>query len=138
MIEFISHSESETTDFAKSFATQLKCGDILALYGDLGTGKTVFSKGIINALTHKNTDVPSPTFTLVQSYDTPTCPIYHFDFYRLKTPEEAFEIGIEDYFNDGISLIEWPEKIGYLLPKKAIKIELSIQNDTHVIRVYND
>lgn len=138
MIEFISHSESETTDFAKSFATQLKCGDILALYGDLGTGKTVFSKGIINALTHINTDVPSPTFTLVQSYDTPTCPIYHFDFYRLKTPEEAFEIGIEDYFNDGISLIEWPEKIGYLLPKKAIKIELSIQNDTHVIRVYND
>ncbi len=138
MIEFISHSESETTDFAKSFADQLKCGDILALYGDLGTGKTVFSKGIINALTHKNTDVPSPTFTLVQSYDTPTCPIYHFDFYRLKTPEEAFEIGIEDYFNDGISLIEWPEKIGYLLPKKAIKIELSIQNDTHVIRVYND
>ena len=132
---FISKSEKETLKYAAQFAQSLKQGDIVALHGTLGTGKTVFSKGIIQALCHTNTDVPSPTFTIVQSYDSEKGPLYHFDFYRLKNPEEAYEIGIEDAFTDGICLIEWPDKIGTLLPKKHINVFLSIQDNMHCIQM---
>lgn len=132
---FISKSEKETLKYAAQFAQSLKQGDIVALHGTLGTGKTVFSKGIIQALCHTNTDVPSPTFTIVQSYDSEKGTLYHFDFYRLKNPEEAYEIGIEDAFTDGICLIEWPDKIGTLLPKKHINVFLSIQDNMHCIQM---
>jgi len=132
---FISKSEKETLKYAAQFAQSLKQGDIVALHGTLGTGKTVFSKGIIQALCHTNTDVPSPTFTIVQSYDSEKGPLYHFDFYRLKSPEEGYEIGIEDAFTDGICLIEWPEKIGSLLPQKHIDVFLSIQDNMHCIQM---
>lgn len=131
----ISHTESETLSIATDFANRLKKGDIIALHGDLGTGKTTFSKGVIHALSPQTTDVPSPTFTLVQEYDTPHFPIYHFDFYRLKSPNEAYEIGIEDMFTDGVCLIEWPDKIGSLLPKKHIDVFFEIKNNIHHITI---
>ena len=118
----LSQSEKDTISFAKKFAKTLKGDEIIALWGTLGMGKTVFARGLIHALTRNDEEVPSPTFTLLQTYDTPLGEIFHFDFYRLKSPEEAFEIGIENAFESGISLIEWPEKIGKLLPKSAINI----------------
>lgn len=118
----LSQSEKETISFAKKFAKTLKGDEIIALWGTLGMGKTVFAKAVIQELTGRNEDVPSPTFTLLQSYDTPLGEVFHFDFYRLKNPEEAYEIGIEDAFESGICLIEWPEKIGALLPKRAINV----------------
>ncbi len=135
MTLFISKNETETLAFAAQFASRLKAGDVVALHGTLGAGKTVFSKGVIQALSPATTEVPSPTFTIVQSYDTEKGTLYHFDFYRLKNPQEAYEIGIEDAFADGICLIEWPDKIGPLLPKKRIDVFLEIQGNNHLIKM---
>ena len=118
----LSQSEQDTIQFATQFAKTLKGNEIIALWGTLGMGKTVFARAVIRALTKRKEEVPSPTFTLLQTYEIKTGDIFHFDFYRLKTPEEAYEIGIEDAFNGGICLIEWPEKIGSILPKNAIHV----------------
>ena len=121
-MSFLSKSETDTISFAKKFAKNLKGNEVIALRGTLGMGKTVFARGIIQQLTGRQEEVPSPTFTLLQTYESPLGEIFHFDFYRLKNPSEAYEIGIEDAFENGICLIEWPEKIGKLLPKKVINI----------------
>ena len=131
----LSQSEKETISFAKKFAKTLKGDEIIALWGTLGMGKTVFAKAVIQELTGRKEDVPSPTFTLLQTYETPLGNVYHFDFYRLKNPEEAYEIGIEDAFESGISLIEWPEKIGGLLPKRAINIYFEMTDKGRQISV---
>ena len=134
-MEFLSQSEQETISFAKKFAKTLKGDEIIALWGTLGMGKTVFAKAVIQELSNRKEDVPSPTFTLLQTYDTPLGEVYHFDFYRLKNPEEAYEIGIEDAFKNGICLIEWPEKIGKLLPKRAINIYFKMTDKGRLITV---
>lgn len=121
-MRFVSKSETDTIQCAQTFAKTLKGHEIIALDGTLGMGKTVFARAVIQALSDTKTDVPSPTFTLLQTYDTSIGPIYHFDFYRLKNEMEAYEIGIEDAFCEGVCLIEWPEKIGSLLPKNTIHI----------------
>ena len=121
MTTYISQTEKDTFQIASDLASHVKKGDVIALYGTLGVGKTVFCRGFIEVFLPK-TEVPSPTFTLLQTYETDKFPIYHFDMYRLKSPEEAYEIGIEDAFAEGVSLIEWPEKMGYLLPKKHISV----------------
>ena len=118
----LSQSEKETISFAKKYAKILKGDEIIALWGTLGMGKTVFARSIIQELTGRKEEVPSPTFTLLQTYDTSVGELFHFDFYRLKNPEEAYEIGIEDAFDSGICLIEWPEKIAPLLPKRTINV----------------
>lgn len=99
-------------------------GDVIALGGDLGAGKTEFARAFIRALTGPDEDVPSPTFTLVQTYEGQSGDIWHFDLYRLETAEEAFELGIEDAFHDGISLIEWPERLGPYLPRGRLEVRL--------------
>lgn len=121
-MKFLSTCEADTISSAIQFSKSLKGHEIVALDGTLGMGKTVFARAVIQALVGRKIDVPSPTFTLLQTYDSKIGPIYHFDFYRLKNPMEAYEIGIEDAFSDGICLIEWPEKIGNLLPKNTIHI----------------
>lgn len=131
----LSQSEKDTISFAKKFAKTLKGDEIIALWGTLGMGKTVFTKAIIQELTGRKEDVPSPTFTLLQTYDTPLGEVFHFDFYRLKSPEEAYEIGIEDAFESGVCLIEWPEKIGGLLPKRAINIYFKMTDKGRQISV---
>ena len=134
-MKFLSRSEADTIAFAKKFAKTLKGNEIIALWGTLGVGKTVFSKAVIQKLTGQKEEVPSPTFTLLQTYDTPSGEIFHFDFYRLKSSEEAYEIGIEDAFESGICLIEWPEKIGNLLPKKVINIHFKMTSDGREITI---
>lgn len=121
-MKFLSTCEADTIQYAQKFAKTLKGHEVIALDGTLGMGKTAFVRGVIQALMGKNVDVPSPTFTLLQTYDTSKGLIYHFDFYRLKNSVEAYEIGIEDAFSDGICFIEWPDKIGTILPKDAIHI----------------
>jgi tRNA threonylcarbamoyladenosine biosynthesis protein TsaE len=99
---------------------------VIALKGDLGTGKTVFARAFIRALCGADTEVPSPTFTLVQTYDLDaTGTLYHFDLYRLEDPEEALELDVDDAFADGISLIEWPERLGPFLPQEYLEVTLS-------------
>ena len=98
-------------------------GDVIALYGELGAGKTSFARAFIRARGGDEA-VPSPTFTLVQAYELPNGTIWHFDLYRLRVTEEAWELGIEDAFRDGITLIEWPERLGSLLPKRHLQIAL--------------
>lgn len=129
MRQFISKNEQETIEIASTIAKSVKAGTVIALYGTLGAGKSAFCRGFIQSLCPKVGDVPSPTFTILQTYEATDFDIYHFDMYRLKQPEEAFELGIEDAFIEGVSLIEWPEKIGSLLPKTATKITIIIQSD---------
>jgi tRNA threonylcarbamoyl adenosine modification protein YjeE len=112
-MDFISHSAAETERFAQAMAARLKPGDVLFLGGDLGMGKSVFARALIRALTDEpGLDVPSPTFTLVQTYDTAKGPVWHFDLYRIKTPEEIWELGWEDALGEGIILVEWPSRLG--------------------------
>lgn len=103
-------------------------GDVLALWGDLGAGKTTLARGFISAVVPMEEAVPSPTFTLVQTYpaafDGGPADVWHFDLYRLKSAEEAYEVGIEEAFAAGVSLIEWPERLGSLLPRHRLDVTL--------------
>ena len=121
---FIIKTEQQTKDLAKRFAKIAKKGDVFALYGTLGMGKSVFARAFIQFLSDAE-EVPSPTFTLVQSYQTDECDVFHFDLYRLKSPDEVFELGFEEAVYGGISLIEWPEKSGVWLPRDVFKVEIS-------------
>lgn len=119
-------SETETIAAAIAFAATIKPRDIILLNGDLGVGKSVFSRAVIRTLTQSPAlDVPSPTFTLVQTYEAPIGDIWHFDLYRLKDPEELYEIGWEDALTSGTILIEWPERLDYLTPQKTITVTLT-------------
>lgn len=133
-MEWTISSEHDLDQITKALAPLLSVGDIVALNGTLGVGKTAFVRALIRYLTHKKLEVPSPTFTLLQTYDTPDFTLYHFDFYRLKTPEEAYEVGIEDAFSDGVSMIEWPSKIKNLLPPKhkSISFEILPNGNRHI------
>ena len=115
--------ERATAALAAQLAALARPGDVIALSGDLGAGKTSFARAFIEARGGAES-VPSPTFTLVQTYDLPGGAIWHFDLYRLRAAEEAWELGIEEAFETGISLIEWPERLGALLPARRLEIAL--------------
>lgn len=118
------NSEEETIVFAKDFAKNLKRGDVVLLYGDLGMGKSVFSRALIRTLCgDSDMEVPSPTFTLVQSYDSDLGDVLHFDLYRLYDPSEIYEIGWEEAISgEGLTIVEWPDRLGGMEPDGAIKI----------------
>ena len=130
----ICHSEDETIKLATQLARLAKAGDTFALYGTLGMGKSVFARGFIQSLT-KAEEVPSPTFTLVQSYEAPNFEIYHFDLYRLKSPDEIFELGMEEALYEGVCLIEWKEKMGGYLPKNCFSIQISAHPEGREISI---
>ena len=123
-----------TERLAAIIAAQARPGDAILLSGDLGSGKTHFARAFINALTAAIEDVPSPTFTLVQTYDAlaqaAPVKIWHFDLYRLKSPEETLELGIDEVFAEGIALIEWPDRLGYFKPREHLELNLAITGDS--------
>src|SRR4051794_32622526 len=115
--------EAATHRFARFLAGELKPGDIVALSGDLGAGKTTLARAIIRALAGDETlEVPSPTFTLIQSYDTSRGPVVHADLYRVNDPEELRELGFEEASEAGIVLVEWPERAGSALNPDRLDI----------------
>lgn len=117
--------EAATRALGARLARLARPGDVIALFGTLGTGKSTLARAFIRALTSPDEEVPSPTFTLVQAYEADAAVLWHFDLYRLDRPEDAFELGIEDAFVDGISLIEWPERLGRLMPRGRLELTLS-------------
>ncbi|MBP5534406.1 MAG: tRNA (adenosine(37)-N6)-threonylcarbamoyltransferase complex ATPase subunit type 1 TsaE [Alphaproteobacteria bacterium] len=130
MSQFKVTTLAQTKHLAESLAKQLQVGDIIALYGTLGVGKTAFTRFLVQSFCGEKEEVPSPTFTLLQTYETEDFPIFHFDLYRLKKADEVLELGIEDAFYDGVSLIEWPEKMGGYLPeKKVLRVEIDCQDE---------
>ncbi len=131
MIEYILQNEMKSTAWARNFATTLKSGNIVTFTGDLGSGKTFLCREIIRYFCGAQTNVSSPTFNLLQTYqninhNNDSFTIYHFDLYRLKHSDEVFDLGIEEAWYNNICLIEWPEIIESILPKEAIKIHLQI------------
>jgi len=123
-IEFICATEQDTADVGKKLAGIARKGDVFALFGTLGMGKSVLSRAFVQSLTGAE-EVPSPTFTLVQTYETANFDIYHFDLYRIKSPEEIFELGAEEAIYEGVCLIEWPEKMGAYLPNNAFQVRIT-------------
>ena len=116
-VSLISNSEEETKICAQQFAGALKAGDIVLLQGDLGAGKTTFVKGLAQALKVSARKVNSPTFVLMNCYKG-KLPIYHFDLYRLGLPQEIETLDFDEYFyGDGVSIIEWPERLGKCTPQ---------------------
>jgi len=123
-------SIEETLRFGERLSAELRPGDVLALSGDLGAGKTALIKGVARGL-GVTRDVTSPTFTLVHEYSGGHLPLFHIDLYRLDTIEQALAVGIEDYFGgSGVTAIEWAEKIESLLPENTTRIRITTLGET--------
>lgn len=130
------HDLSGLQSFAKDFAERLKGNEIITLNGALGAGKTTFARFLIQHLMGEEIEVPSPTFTLVQNYNTPKGMLYHLDLYRLEEADEIYELGWEDMIHNGLMLIEWAERIEAILPPNQIALTFTIlDQDKREIRI---
>lgn len=135
MKQIIIKNEDETKAFGEKLASRLKKGDILALVGDLGTGKTALTKYIAKGLGIKS-EITSPTFTIVREYNEGRLPLYHFDVYRTGSVEEMYDLGYEEYFyGDGVCVIEWADMISEIIPEEALIIAID-RGSTPDERVY--
>ena len=120
--KFTSHNENETMNFAFNLASKLNIGDVIVLSGDLGSGKTKFTEGFLKYFGLEN-EISSPTFTIVNEYDSGRLKLNHFDVYRVSDPDEIYAIGFDDYiFSDAVSIIEWANYIEEILPKDFLHI----------------
>ena len=133
---FNSKSSNDTLQFAKQFASKLKKKDVIILSGDLGAGKTKFTEGILSFFGLEN-EISIPTFTIVNEYSKNDINIYHFDVYRLEDSSEFYEIGGDEYFENGICIIEWGEIIEDALPSEYVKIEFSKNPEDENSRILN-
>lgn len=135
-LKFISYSEKETLDLAKKFAKDLSKDSVLVLTGDLGSGKTKFTEGILSYYGLEK-EISSPTFTIVNEYKNEDVTIFHFDVYRLEDSSEFYEIGGDEYFGNGICIIEWGELIYDALPNNFIHINFEQDLDDINKRIIN-
>ena len=128
--------ESRAAAFGAALAPACRVGDVIALRGDLGAGKTTLARGLIQALLGEAgaAEVPSPTFTLVQTYATPRLTVWHFDLYRLEHAAEARELGLDESAA-GLCLIEWPERLGRDLPRARLDVDLSFSGEGRIARL---
>jgi len=139
-MKFFSTSEKQTLDFAKNFSKELTGGEIIGLIGDLGAGKTVFTKGLAAGLGVKK-NISSPTFVLMKIYPVVNHQkiklLVHIDAYRIKSAEDLIAIGANEYFkrSDAITVIEWADKIKKILPKKTRLITIAYKNSSRVIKL---
>jgi hypothetical protein len=133
--EIVLSDAAATRTFGARIATGLRAGDAILLAGDLGAGKTTLARAVLQSLGVIES-VPSPTFTLVQHYETPTLAVDHYDFYRIENECELDQLGIDDTLAHGAALIEWPENAGSRLPEDALRIELEpIGHSSRRVRV---
>lgn len=122
--------EAASENLGAWLAPLLRKRDVVALQGDLGAGKTTLARGLLRRLAgDPHMDVPSPTFTLVEVYEFPAITVWHFDLYRLKQAEDVWELGLEQALGEAVSLIEWPERLGSLLPPNRLEIRLQAAGD---------
>jgi len=129
-VHTITKSENETFSLAKKFSKKLRNGDVIALIGELGAGKSVFTRGLLYGCGITDKYIASPTFTLINIYHGKKT-VYHFDVYRLSDPQELYDLGYEEYFfGDGITIIEWADKIEDYLPKEHTKVEMKVISET--------
>ena len=127
-------SEDDTADLGRWLAPRLAVGDCVLLQGPIGAGKSHLARALIRARLGRMEDIPSPTFTLVQTY-TADVEIWHADLYRLTHPDEVAELGLEQAFSQAICLIEWPDRLGRLAPKAAVSVDLAAQGKGRVARI---
>lgn len=125
--------EQDTVRFAAQVSEILRPGDTILLSGDIGAGKSAFSRAVIRTKAGAEIEVPSPTFTLVQTYDVAGIEIWHCDLYRLTHPDEAFELGLDEAFETAICLIEWPDRLGDLAPQNALKLHFYALENGHSV-----
>jgi tRNA threonylcarbamoyladenosine biosynthesis protein TsaE len=129
-MKIISRSARETVSLGKALAKNLLPGDIICLCGDLGSGKTVLTKGIARGLGVKKDEIISPTFVLIREYPMARIPLYHFDLYRLQEEKEILAVGYEEYlFGKGISVIEWAQRLGRLMPQEYLGVSLAVVSE---------
>ena len=130
-MELISKSVAQTLSLGRRMAKDLRPGDILCLFGELGSGKTVLTKGIAEGLGIDKREVISPSFVLIREHVHARLPLYHFDLYRLGESKDILALGLEEYrFGEGVSVIEWAQRLGTFLPDNYLKAELFVQSDS--------
>lgn len=118
-------AEAATRALGERLARVLAPGDVVRLEGPLGAGKSTLARALIEVFAGVK-DAPSPTFTLVETYEGPDCALWHFDLYRLEKPEDAWELGLEEALDGAVTLVEWPQRAGGLLPPDALTVRLEI------------
>ena len=138
-MRYVSNCENDTIKIAKEFAKELKAGDVVTLDGDLGAGKTFFTSSLCKEIGVKDI-VQSPTFTIVNEYKSGKIPVFHFDVYRISSPDDMYDIGFDEYlYSDGISIIEWADEVRefFTMPYYEIRIykDLNISENYRVIEI---
>ena len=134
-------TETATRKFALALGAALECGDLVLLSGDIGAGKSSIARAIIQSLQEEPEDIPSPTFTLVQIYNTRLGEVWHSDLYRLSSVDEVEELGLVEAFDSAICLVEWPNILGSLIPEKALQIDIttaSQHEERQIVMHYED
>ncbi len=128
-MEIASNSVKDTLSLGKKIAKSLQRGDIICLFGQFGSGKTVLTKGIASGLGISGSQVISPSFVLIREYVNASLPLYHFDLYRLRMAKDIILLGYEEYlYDEGVVVIEWADRLKYLLPKEYLRVELQVKS----------
>ena len=136
LLKMVSSNLNDTLSFGKKLASKLSNGDVVVLSGELGSGKTKLTEGILSYFNLEN-EISSPTFTIVNEYIKNDINIYHFDVYRLEDSSEFYEIGGDEYFDKGICIVEWGEIVQDALPKDYIHIQFERDENNENIRILN-